>query len=85
MKSGKKVVPYVRSPSNSFPGSVKSPMLLAGLLTRSGGPAFPFRYIAEQWQKADNLVWNLQQRGLFPDFTGFPFKSFRTPLTTQRW
>jgi hypothetical protein len=73
MKSGKKVVPYVRSPFNSFPGSVKSPMLLAGLLTRSGGPAFPFRYIAEQWQKSGQPGMELTAAGTVPGFHGIPF------------
>jgi len=28
-----------------------------------------------QWQNAENIFWNLQQRGLLRIFTGFPFKT----------
>jgi hypothetical protein len=45
---------------------------LAGLLTCSLPRRLPISPEARQWQRLPGVIWSLQQRVLFPIYTGFP-------------
>jgi hypothetical protein len=52
-------------------------LYLAGLLTYSLSGHLPIPFEPEQWLDFQERITSLQQRELFPIFTGFPFNPFR--------